>query len=489
MNYFTNLQLKTTFKADNTYLIFSLKKKEHINENQLQFLQNKLDHGILNATWTKAGNGNRLVFDISNLVCLSEYIKAEMTQEKYFDFISQFQKIMEFCSNSTMPTYNLLCNLKYSYYSPSTQQVYFAYLPVTDNSYRTNIVKFLYEMHHKANIIISNGNTMNKYQEYLERLLLIQKKSKNNNTVFSHNDLYNFLHDISSSRQNPDIHDKVSDIRRPDNKTDNIKADISQLYTTENYGSMVTSSSDSDSGHHHTGTVAASCYNESTSDSALMATAYITDSKGKKYYIDHTPFNIGRKGKSENIDVSLSNIPEVSGFHASIVLKDGAYFIEDKSRNGTFISKNKADKNIFCSSNRIHSSRLENKTVFYIYHTPFTFYSEDEFTKALISDTSGISKTRFVNPQAGASDYIAYIKDTSSGETIYINALPFEHEQIPGIKINYTANAVDSYDILNVSQDLLSVEGESIQSGSSFTIFSGCTFSIGSKSFTFYIKN
>ena len=178
MNYFTNLQLKTTFKAENSYLIFSLKKKDHINENQLQFLQNKLNHGILNATWTKAGNGNRLVFDISNLVCISEYIKAEMTQEKYFDFILQFQKIMEFCSNSIMPAQNLLCNLKYSYYSPSTQKLYFAYLPVTDNSYRNNIVKFLYEMHRKANIIISNGNTMNRYQEYLERLLLIQKKTK-----------------------------------------------------------------------------------------------------------------------------------------------------------------------------------------------------------------------------------------------------------------------------------------------------------------------
>ncbi len=476
MNYFTNLQLKTTFKAENSYLIFSLKKKDHINENQLQFLHNKLNHGILNATWTKAGNGNRLVFDISNLVCISEYIKAEMTQEKYFDFILQFQKIMEFCSNSIMPAQNLLCNLKYSYYSPSTQKLYFAYLPVTDNSYRNNIVKFLYEMHRKANIIISNGNTMNRYQEYLERLLLIQKKNKNNSTVFSHNDLYNLLNDISSPQQNP----IVSNI--PINKPDNTNKDIHQFYTTENYGSMAGPSSDS--GDNHTGTVAASRYNEPSTDTTVMSTAYIIDSKGKKYYIDHTPFNIGRKGRGENIDVSLPNIPEVSGLHASIILKDGAYFLEDKSRNGTYISKNKADKNIFCSSNRIHSSRLDNNTVFYIYHTPFTFCSLDQATTALPE----ISKTCFVNPQVGVPDYFAYI-NTSSGETIYINALPFKHEQIPGLKINYTADSSDSYEIINVSQNLLEVEGENIQTGGCFTIFSGCTFLVDGKSFTFYIKN
>ncbi|MDO5559695.1 MAG: FHA domain-containing protein [Oscillospiraceae bacterium] len=447
MSYFDEFQLKTVFRQENTYLIFLLKRKEHINENQLQFLENKSENGLLNVTWTKTGTGNRLVFNISNLVCLSEYIKSEMPQDKFFDIISQFQKIMEFCSNSTMPVNNLLCSLNHIYYDPLSKKIYAAYLPVINSSHSTNIVKFLYDMNKKANVIISNSNVMSKYQEFLEHHMLIQKKCKNKNACFSHNDLYNFLHDIKNTPAQhaapPAVHKEPERVNSTPAVQEQVKQNFYPVQQNPAYSS--------------------DC-------------AFLTDSSGSRYVIDHTPFNIGRNPKSQNIDLSLSSIPEVSGFHASILNENNAFYLQDNnSTNGTFINKK-----------RIKKQQLNDQDQIYIYNIPFTFSCPDAVTRTCIA-SGAVSQTLCVSSVSPAS-YAAYIKNIKSGSIVNVASYPFSSDEMDGIVFE-RHDPDNSIFIKNISCGSLSVENENVAPGEQVCIFSGCSFSVCSSCYTFYIKD
>ena len=90
-----NFKLKTIYQNEKTFLVLSMKKKEQINESLLQTLKKDNNYSLLSAAWTKSGTINKLTYEISNLVCLSEYIKTPLSQDKYFDIISQIQQIYE----------------------------------------------------------------------------------------------------------------------------------------------------------------------------------------------------------------------------------------------------------------------------------------------------------------------------------------------------------------------------------------------------------
>ena len=190
-----NITTKILYQGCDTFLQASLKKKDKINENQLQFINGNADKGFLTARWEKTATRNVLKYNVSNMTALSEYIKQTMPQEKYFVILSQFQKILEYCMSATIPYDNILLNdLKNVYYDVEKQRLYIAYLPLLENGYRSaNIIKFLNKLNKNVNITISNGTVMQKYGYFLEQQANAQKDKGG---FISPKDLYTVLHDI-----------------------------------------------------------------------------------------------------------------------------------------------------------------------------------------------------------------------------------------------------------------------------------------------------
>ena len=447
-------RLNTVFQDEKTYMILYLRKKERINESLLQSIKQKNYSEFLNAMWTKSGGFNKLTYEISNLVSLSEYIKAEMPQEKYFDIISQIQKIYEKCCKSSMPANNLICDLKYTYYHPMKKKLYMAYAPVINGKYTSNIVKFLYSLNRKASVIVSDSNIMNKYNEFLETHLFRQKKNKDKNLAFSYNDLYNFLHDYEIKKE-------------PVASAANISLAEPTVIPHDNYF-MPAQKSEKKS----TGTIKVSQPDRTPKPLQKpenTSVPYIQSSDGAVYCIDHVPFSIGRHSSS---DLILNNL-NISSYHASIILENGSYFLKDKnSTNGVFINGKK-----------IKCEKLNDNNVFKIYDIPFTFHKDHD----LLSADTGIlpAQTCEAKSHEFHDGYEAYIQNVSSTEKFYIISYPCTHRDLPGIEIAKHENQVM---IRNISCHSLKIETETINEGSEFSLYSGCSFCIGTEKYVFYIS-
>ena len=435
-------------------MILYLRKKERINESLLQSIKQKNYSEFLNAMWTKSGGFNKLTYEISNLVSLSEYIKAEMPQEKYFDIISQIQKTYEKCCKSSMPANNLICDLKYTYYHPMKKKLYMAYAPVINGKYTSNIVKFLYSLNRKASVIVSDSNIMNKYKEFLETHLFRQKKNKDKNLAFSYNDLYNFLHDYEMKKETV-----VS--------ASDVSPSEPAVAPHDNYFRPAQKSEKKS-----TGTIKASQLDKSPKPlqkTEKNSVPYLQSSDGAVYCIDHVPFSIGRHSSS---DIILNNL-NISSYHASIVSENGSYFLKDKnSTNGVFINGKK-----------IKYEKLDDNTVFKIYDIPFTFHSNHE----LLSADTGIlpAQTCEAKSHELTEGYEAYIQNASSSDKFYIISYPCTHRDLPGIKIIKHDNQVI---IRNISCPSLQIETETVSEGCEFSLYSGCSFCVGAEKYIFYVS-
>lgn len=444
----------------------SLRKKETVNENLMQSIEQPNYSELLNAAWTKSGGRNKITFDISNLVCLAEYIRAEISQEKYFMIVNQIQQIYEKCSKASMPVCNLICDLRYTYYEPKKSKLFMIYAPVANSGYTSNIVKYLYSLHKRSSVIVSDGNAMNRYREFLESKIFLQKKNKDKNSCCSYNDIYNFLHDLGGCEAPERENVRPAEQEEP-------KTDVSDnMYFQPVKKQKVTSEKvmPSFSEDRISKTVKASSFTKKKKVQNDDSYYYIEDSHNIKYPINEFPFSMGRDPAS---DLVVSS-PNVSSLHAIIEMINGAYYISDNdSTNGTYID-----------GNAISCEQITDGSKFSLYDVEMTFhcgrnaYEENAKNKQPQTKTCAVSR----KPQ----DYTAYIQDADVKKNYFITGYPFTSEEIPGVEIIGTDKAPS---LRNAGSDTLAVETEKLERGMVFPLYSGCSFSADGKKYIFYMKN
>ncbi|MCQ2469333.1 MAG: FHA domain-containing protein [Ruminococcus sp.] len=469
-----SVKTKILYQNCDTYFQINLKKKDQIYENHLQFLNNNHDSGFLRVRWEKTATRNVLKYDVSNLIALSEYIKQNMTQEKYFSIIGQFQKILECCSVHNLNVNNLiLADTKSVYYNVETKSLFVAYLPLVENNYScSNVVKFLYKLNKSVNISVSNGNVMNKYELFLEEHLKVQKTKKDKNSCFSHNHLYNFLHD------NYSVFQELNDV--PDMTVKHVKAETPQNMCVQ------------DSAY-----VPPFQKNEQESDHTILVSAKkntdckacITDDNGRVFPLDHFPFTIGRKAGN---DLPITNSGTVSGIHAAVTYENGCYYIEDKySSNGTFLNETPD------SGKKIVREQLTSGDTIYIYNVPlkFTVNSGNSGTvvvgakKAAKAEVPTMSESK-KEEKPQSQDNIAYLMNSSSKQRIPVYSYPFTCAELPGIIIGQdNSGSRHSIFIENIGCQSFVLEGSEAGIGTKNTIFSGCKFLFHGIQYTFFEEN
>lgn len=454
-------KLKTVFKNEQTFLILKLKKKEMVNESLIHSIEHSDFSALINASWTKAGGSNRLIFDISNLVSLAEYIKSGIAQEKFFEMTDQIRLILERCSKASMPLNNLVCNLKYSYYDIKSGKIHMIYAPVSNGSYRSNVTKFLYLFTKKASIIESDSNIMSRYRNFLDERMFLQKKRKDKNAVFSYNDLYNFLHEIKAT-------DKHEEHTVPEQANNSHETYQPVRFESKNDATLKSNERDRN-GKVNSGTVKAGTPRQIEQNSMV----YLEDAGYIKHEISRFPFTLGRDDASDLV----INDKYVGSKHAQIVFEDGKYFLVDNnSTNGTYVD-----------GAQITRTELKNESKFYIYDIPFIFYIK-ELTNSQepVESAPPQTKTVAVNDRKQPKKCLSYIEDVQNKINFHIMAYPCQHNELPGIEIVKDQNRIV---LKNISCESLMIESEQFAVGSDFQLFSGCSFTIDGKKFKFYIKD
>lgn len=226
-----------------------------------------------------------------------------------------------------------------------------------------------------------------------------------------------------------------------------------------------------------------------THENSDPETAYLTDEKGIVYTITGFPFVIGRRKIQNGYGLSVTDVPEISGIHAVINLRNGKYRLEDQqSTNGTFIKKEGCE--LFSDETRVTSEELEDGSVFWLYRTEFTFHTDCRASQTCIVSKEDLYQTSKTLPvESGENDIseekcLAYLAEKSSGKAIQICRFPFSYRNFT-IKRTYSGNRF-IYSVF--SEEHIMIEGETVTGGGETEIFSGCNFTADYEGYTFYIK-
>ncbi len=448
-----NITTKLLYQGCDTFLQAVLKKRDKINEKQLQFINGNTDKGFLNVRWEKTATRNVLKYNVSNMTALSEYIKQTMPQDKYFAILSQFQKIVEFCMSATIPYDNILLNdLKNVYFDVEKQKLYVAYLPLLENGYRSaNMIKFLNKLNKNANITITNGTVMQKYSFFLEEQMNAQKDKGG---FISPKSLHTVLHDV---------------LMVPEAAEQQMSSNAAPVNIA---AAEVKSTAPADDDSDHTILV--------NRNRNADCPAFLKDENNREIPITRFPFTIGRRPDN---DLALTDKGTVSKEHAVITCSDGSFYIEDKgSANGTFLNN--------CTDNakRISKEQLNSGDVIYFCDVPYVFTVNASDSATVIVGDKNSAAARKADPAMAKK--IAYLVNSSSKERIPVFVYPFTCAELSGLIIGRENNGSrHSIFIENISCPSLSVEGCEVPSGEKTSIFSGCNFLYHGIVYTFYEEN
>lgn len=219
-------------------------------------------------------------------------------------------------------------------------------------------------------------------------------------------------------------------------------------------------------------------------------TAYLTDENGNVYSIGSFPYVIGRKSTSEGTDLSLADIPEISGVHAVLTFEKGKYFIGDNnSTNGTFVQKENCE--LFSAECRIRKEELSDGSVFWLYRTMFVFHTDSTSSQTCIINSAAAFQSAATLPlnsdnrtDKDLMECRAVISDSYTETMIY--DFPYENSE-PAFCIEKALNGSRTVYFIR-SDKAVRTEGEESAPGEKAELFSGCHFSVDSKEYTFYIK-
>lgn len=452
-----NVSTKIVYQNCDTYLIAGLKKRDRINEDALRVVNSSRGDGLLEVKWENTAARHVLKYNVSNLTALSEYVKQPLTQERYFGILGQIQRILEYCSENSLTSDNvILLDPKNVFYDVEKRKVLVAYMPLMINMYKcSNLAKFLYKLHKNANIEGADKTVMEKYALFLEDNL---KSQRDRSIGLTYNHLYTFLHDVLGVPMSS-ASIRVAEAKSGAGSKEGASKPSAPAQTEDQDHTIVVSK-----------------------PKAADCAAFLKDSANREIPIADFPFTIGRKADN---DLALTDKGTVSKLHAVITFEDGTFYIEDKeSSNGTFLSSFEGGRE------KVKKQQLNSGDTFYIYDIPFVFTVNTGDSPTVIVGRKNELKAKTDDLKKTGMKHIAYLLNTSSKEKVPIFVYPFTCAELSGIIISReNQKSRHSISIENKSCTSLSVEGDEVTIGESSSIFSGCNFLYYGISYTFYEEN
>ena len=209
--------------------------------------------------------------------------------------------------------------------------------------------------------------------------------------------------------------------------------------------------------------------------------AYLTDENGTAFIIERFPFYIGRRSVHEGNDLSLPDVAEISGIHASIDFENGRYYLCDQnSTNGTFIAYE--DCELFSDESRVEKEEIHDGSRFYLYRTEFTFHVDIRSSQTCLI-TNQNAETLMLDQCGEEPDEPPAVIITGD-ETISVYENGYSGENFR-IERSFLRNRTVYYITFSVPAD---IEGEAIPAGERTELFSGCHFRVNGKEYTFLIR-
>lgn len=348
---------------------------ETIDQEEIGLFNSKLITGMMRPTVLKS---NKILYTASEGVSLADYISNGISEKDFYIIFAQVMEVLKKLSYHNLKLNSLVLDISYAFINKDTKIVSFLYQPIKSNHNNTLIFPFLYSLIDNANIndggasVMELRNMMQKIQFFTPEVFenyIIQvcpeaykkvRRLPNGQSEMLHssnmqpNDTYKedaeeLTSLMQSENNNVTTNEELTGLLvEPETGLLNENM-ISNLSCTPGSAFVLQLTGKNLSEDDEMGTMCLDVEGTmllSKSAPEYIQSAYLIRNKsGEKILISKTDFKIGKDPR--NVDFAISDNGAVSRQHATIVNKNGQYFIVDnKSTNKTYINGDMIEPNL-----------------------------------------------------------------------------------------------------------------------------------------------
>ena len=317
-------------KKGRIYVTVDSIKGQNLNLREVEDIQNGILKNVIPLEVDMKRSGFVLKYDITNYMSMEQYLHTIITKQKYAQIMLQILEIIRTMSEAYYNPQNIILNLDNVYMNPSTETIFFIFIPILYFDSGCSVKEFLTQITYQTTFDSSEDTS------YVEKCLNILQRNMN----FSAVEMEEYLKTILSDKKEPDKSDnQIRSIYREYNLAfEEKKAEQPVEERKEEKENLEIGRSTR---------MTESLSNIGSSDTVILGTesnAYIKQLRtGKKYYLNSNEVTIGKR----QCEIEIADNPAVSKHHAMIQKKEGKYYLVDlNSTNGTKVNGKKINADI-----------------------------------------------------------------------------------------------------------------------------------------------
>ncbi len=317
-------------KKGRIYVTVDSIKGQNLNLREVEDIQNGILKNVIPLEVDMKRAGFVLKYDITNYMSMEQYLHTIITKQKYAQIMLQILEIIRRMSEAYYNPQNIILNLDNVYINPSTETIFFIFIPILYFDSGCSVKDFLTQITYQTTFDSSEDTS------YVEKCLNILQRNMN----FSAVEMEEYLKTILSDKKEPDKSDnQIRSIYREYNLAfEEKKAEQPVKERKEEKENLEIGRSTR---------MTESLSNIGSSDTVLLGTAsnaYIKQLRtSKKYYLNSNEVTIGKR----QCEIEIADNPAVSKHHAMIQKKEGKYYLVDlNSTNGTKVNGKKINADI-----------------------------------------------------------------------------------------------------------------------------------------------
>lgn len=177
---------KIVTKSGITQLIVKSQKGQQVNDREVFSINNNEVPGLLHLDVIRKGSGFRMVFNLTGFIPFKKFLINPLNKESFGRILQNIVDVMKAIQNAYFSQEQLLMDFDYVMVNPTTQTIYFTYLPIQGMTEQTTFRDFLLGIIQFASFsqaednayvrdyiaILNNGVNFSLFdlEQYIERL-------------------------------------------------------------------------------------------------------------------------------------------------------------------------------------------------------------------------------------------------------------------------------------------------------------------------------
>lgn len=350
---------KSKFYKKKQEYFFKIKgeKGQQVSEREIFMINGNALAGAIPILYEKKGAAFQLVYNLTGLTVLKEYLKSPFNKETFAfmirDILEKYEKLQENVFNQQ----NVLLDLEHVFVNPATREICYIYVPIQFYQNQVNMKGFFLDLVQACTFVASEDNSY--VAQYIQVL--------NSNMNFSFFEFKGFVETLIGQKEHIqcpkcNISVEVGSIFCPNCGTRLVKEKaqhrsiydplcagqkvsscpenrVNLEYEDISYGTQGLSNADRKFqqeivGDSRSGTTVLNLQNQANAPKK----GCLVDAAGRRITISKAYFVVGKAGGGA--DYGIAGNSAVSRRHMAIVKKDDQYFIEDlHSTNKTYLNQ------------------------------------------------------------------------------------------------------------------------------------------------------